>query len=163
MRRLKTLLGAGMVLFALTACAEEQPDVGFGGQPPSAAEDDRSGEEQSTDGNIKPVPKEKRTRVPAEQVDASQLPDGYPKEVWTQREGAVLVATGQEGGCGSVHARVTEQTPERIGLELVEETPKDAGPCTMDLRYPPVTAPLDEELGSRQVVLTQRETTVSGG
>ncbi|WP_026448882.1 lipoprotein [Actinopolyspora mortivallis] len=158
MRRLRILVGAAAVLFALTACGEQQSDVGFGGQPPPPATQESSRGDEPP----KPVPEKERTEVPTARVDGSALPEGYPREVWTQNGGSVLVVTGQEGGCGEVRARVTEQTERRVGVELVEETPRDAGPCTMDLRYPPVTAPLDSPLGEREVVLTQRETTVAG-
>lgn len=148
-------MGAGILLLAVTACAEQQPEVGFGGQPPAS-----SSAEQGPPASISPNPPEKRAGLPEKQVDATALPKGYPREVWTQRDGAVVAATGQEGGCGSVHAEISEQTPKRVGIVFVEETPKGADACTMDIRYQPVTVELDAPLGERTVVLDQREVEV---
>ncbi|WP_245780220.1 hypothetical protein [Actinopolyspora lacussalsi] len=161
MRRLPTLLGAGVMLFALTACGEGRSDVGFGAQPPPPPSEQQRSRIAPDDGAAGPPGrKPKGTEVPAEQVDASALPEGYPSELWTRNSGRKLVAIGQEGGCGSVRAQVTGQSAERVELVLVEENPNPSGPCTMDLRYPPVVAPIDEPLGDRTVVLTEREVDV---
>ncbi|WP_170837409.1 hypothetical protein [Actinopolyspora xinjiangensis] len=161
MRRLPTLLGACAMLFALTACAEKQSDVGFGAQPPPPPSEQQSSTGGSSGGAGQPPQRAlKGTEVPAERVDASALPDGYPRQVWTRNSGREIVAIGQEGGCGSVRAEVTEQNAERVELALVEETEEPSGPCTMDLRYPPVVASLSEPLADRTVILTQREVKV---
>lgn len=158
MRRLHTLLGACALLFALTACAEQQPDVGFGGEPPAASKSQEHGDQQRK--RIKPKPVDQREPVAAKQVDTSALPEGHPKEVWTQRNGKVVVATGQEGGCSRVHAELVRQGPERVEVRFVDVMPKPSGPCTMDLRYPAVAVELDKTLGDRTVVLTREERTV---
>ncbi|MDR7303148.1 hypothetical protein [Haloactinomyces albus] len=156
MRRLHTAVGAGVLLLAVTACAEQQQEVGFGGQPsvPSSAE-----QGQQT-GSVTPKPTEQRIVVPPENIDATALPKGYPREVWTQGGGIVVVATGQEGGCSNVHAEVAEQTGKKVRVVFVEEIPEPAGICTMDIRYPAVTAELDAPLGERTVVLEEREVKV---
>lgn len=139
----------------MTACAEKQPEVGFGGQPPTPP-----ATEEAPPKPVKPKPEEQRKPVAKGAIDASRLPEGYPREVWTQNGGKVVVATGQEGGCSNVHAEVAKQNGKKVKIVLVEETPKPSGVCTMDLRYPPVTATLDKPLGDRTVVLTQRDVTV---
>lgn len=93
--------------------------------------------------------------VPLEQVDPSRLPRGYPRVVWTEHGGTVLGAYGQGGGCTEVGGEVAEQGPA-VRMVLVEVT-LHRGPCTMELRYPPVTVPLDAPLGERTVVLDRRE------
>lgn len=156
MRRLHTAVGAGVLLLAVTACAEQQPEVGFGGQPPVPP----STEQEQPSGSVTPTPAEKRSTVPPENIDADALPEGYPREVWTQSGGTVVAATGQEGGCSSVHAEVAKQTEKKVGIVFVEETPEQAGICTMDIRHLPVKAELDAPLGERTVVLKEREVKV---
>ncbi|QGK69469.1 hypothetical protein GIY23_07995 [Allosaccharopolyspora coralli] len=151
MRRLHTALGAGVLLLAVTACADQSPDVGFGGEPPAPP---------AQQGPVEPKPEQERQAVPPDAVDASKLPESYPTDVWTQDNGKAVVATGQEGGCSKVHAEVAEQNDQQVRIVLVDETPEPAGACTMDLRYPPVAVALDEELGDRTVVLEQRDVKV---
>ncbi len=62
---------------------------------------------------------------------------------------------GQEGGCTQVHADVREQTPRMVRIVLVEVT-TSSGPCTMDLRFPPLAVQLDAVLGDRTVVLERQ-------
>lgn len=142
-------MGAGALLLALAACAQQPTnDVGFGGQPPAPP------------GPVQPKPENERTPVAESSLDATALPKGYPAKVWTQEDGTALVATGQEGGCSKVHAELAEQTAEQVKLVLVEETPEPPGICTMDLRYPPVAVRLDAPLDARKVVLEQRDVKV---
>ncbi|MGI8311256.1 hypothetical protein [Saccharopolyspora hattusasensis] len=109
---------------------------------------------------MQPKPEQERAPVAETAVDVSALPKGYPKKVWTQDDGAVIVATGQEGGCSKVHAELAEQTADHVKVVLVEETPEPPGICTMDLRYPPVAVQLDAPLDARKVVLEQRDVKV---
>lgn len=94
--------------------------------------------------------------VTQNQIDANALPAEYPRKVWTEADGRTLVAYGQEGGCGKVRADLAEQTASTVRIVFVESVPKVARPCTMDLRYPPLTVRLDQPLGSRTVVLQHR-------
>ena len=151
MRRLHTTVGAGVLLLAIAACAEQQPSVGYGGPPPAPP---------APPGPVTVKPVEQRVAVPESAVDSSKLPGSYPKKVWTQDGGNVVVATGEEGGCSKVHAETAEQTAEQVKVVFVEETPEPPGICTMDLRYPPVTAKLDSPLGQRKIVLDKREVKV---
>lgn len=149
MRRLHAAVGAGALLLALAACAQQPTnEVGFGGQPPAPP------------GPVQPKPEQERAPVAETAVDVSALPKGYPKKVWTQDDGTVIVATGQEGGCSKVHAELAEQTADHVKVVLVEETPEPPGICTMDLRYPPVAVQLDAPLDARKVVLEQRDVKV---
>lgn len=80
--------------------------------------------------------------------------------MWTQDGGSTVVTIGKEGGCSKVHAEVTDQNDKQVRLVLVEETPEPPGICTMDLRYPPVAARLEEPLGQRTVVVEERDVKV---
>ncbi|MBB5156288.1 hypothetical protein BJ970_003822 [Saccharopolyspora phatthalungensis] len=133
----------------MAACAQQPTnEVGFGGQPPVPP------------GPVQPKSEQERVPVTEASVDASMLPKGYPTKVWTQDDGAVVVATGQEGGCSKVHAELGEQTADHVKVVFVEETPEPPGICTMDLRYPPVAVRLDAPLEARKVVLEQRDVKV---
>lgn len=155
MRRLYTAVGAGALLLTAAACGDKQPDVGFGGQPPAPPPSEQAAPAEP----VKPKPVEQRQGVPANAVEA-RLPQGYPTQVWTQNGGTVVVATGQEGGCSNVHAEVAKQNARQVTVVFVEEVPKQPQMCTMDIRYPPVTAQLDAPLGERTVVLQQRDVKV---
>jgi hypothetical protein len=146
MRRLHTAVGAGVLLLALAACAEQKPDVGFGGQPPAPPP-----------GPVVPKPVEERVPVPESALDFSKLPKGYPHKVWTQDGGTVVVATGKEGGCSKVHAEASDQNAQQVTIVLVDQTPEPPGICTMDLRYPPVAVRLSAPLDQRKLVLEQRD------
>lgn len=146
MRRLHTAVGAGVLLLAMTACAGQQDDVGFGGEPPK---------QEQPSGPVKPKPKSERTPVPPD-----QLPPDAKGKVWTQDGGRVIVATGREGGCSKVHAEAAEQDQNRVRIVLVNETPEPSGACTMDIRYPDVAVRIDEPLNQRDVQIEQRDVKV---
>lgn len=151
MRHVGTLLAGVVVLGVLGACGGQPEGVGFGGAPqPSEAP---LSPPPAADG---PIPPPGTERVRAAQVDATALPEGYPRLVWTSEDGTELGAYGQEGGCTQVRADLVEQTAETVRIMFVEVTPT-TGPCTMDLRFPRLTVLLDEPLGDRTVVLERRQ------
>lgn len=149
MRRLNTTLGAGVLLLTVAACAGQPSDVGFGGQPPAPP---------GPPPPAKPI--QERAVVPDSSLDTSALPKGYPKRVWTQDGGTVVVATGQEGGCSKVHGELAEQSPQLVKVVFVEASPEKPRMCTMDLRYPPVTVQLSAPLGPRKIVLEEHQVKV---
>ncbi|MFR9729249.1 hypothetical protein ACL03H_08475 [Saccharopolyspora sp. MS10] len=138
-----------MMLLAVTACAGQQEDVGFGGQPPAPA----------PAAPVQPKPEQERTPVPDDLIKAAEQSGKTPR-VWTQDGGSVVVTNGQEGGCSKVHAEVAEQDAQQVKVVLVNETPEPPGICTMDLRYPPVAVQLDAPLDQRTVVLEERDVKV---
>jgi hypothetical protein len=91
------------------------------------------------------------------QVDAAALAEDYPRSVWTEGDGTVIGAIGQEGGCSKVTLQVAEQSATSVHLDLVETLPAEQQMCTMDIRFPPLTAKLDAPLAQRTVVLTSRQ------
>jgi hypothetical protein len=92
------------------------------------------------------------TTVPADRVDATGLPVGFPALVWTLGP-RTLGVYGRAGGCTEVRAELVEQTPEQVAVRVVQVS-TGPGPCTRELRYPPLEVPLDADLGERRVVLT---------
>lgn len=147
-----------MLACGLAGCADEPDRVGFGGAPPQPIP---SATPSSSPTAVVPPPPGAAAPPPGgiavstEQVDASRLPRGYPRVVWTEHGGTVLGAYGQGGGCTQVGGEVAEQGAA-VRMMLVEVT-VSSGPCTMELQYPPVTVRLDVPLGERTVVLDRRE------
>ena len=139
------------LLGVLTACAQQQPVAGPGPPPAPAA----SGVASRVAGEPRPdwpAPPAGGRALPAHQIDASALPDGYPRLVWTEGDGHTVGGYGQEGGCTAVHAELREQTATLVRMTFVEVT-TSAGPCTMDLRFPALTVVLDAPPAGRTVVL----------
>ncbi|GAA1310996.1 hypothetical protein GCM10009634_77460 [Saccharothrix xinjiangensis] len=97
--------------------------------------------------------------VPDERVDGSAVPEDTPKTVWTEGDGSTLGVLAQEAGCGKASVEIAAQGPDTVEVVLVETTRADQQVCTMDIRYPPLTAELDAPLGEREVVLTTRQDT----
>ncbi|HVK25961.1 MAG TPA: hypothetical protein VM677_31780 [Actinokineospora sp.] len=131
-----------VVLIALAGCGTPQsagPDL-----PPA-----------SSAPNVQPgvTPPAEGTPVPPAKVDAGELPEGFPRTVWTESTGATLGVVGQEGGCGKASAEVAEQSAGRVVLILIETTSSTAQMCTMDIRFPVLRVDLDQPLGERTVVL----------
>ncbi|MEU5692759.1 hypothetical protein [Actinosynnema sp. NPDC020468] len=159
MRSLGTAVGVGaLVIFGLTACASSQP-AGVGAGPTlttaSSSAPPSGSPEPSFDSPVPPG----GTEVPKTKVNAAALPEDAPKAVWTEGDGTVLGVIGQEGGCSKASVEVAEQGPQVVKVVLVETLPADQKVCTMDIRFPPLTAKLDAPLGNRSVELTQRQDT----
>jgi hypothetical protein len=158
MRRLGgTVLGAAALLLAV-ACGQQQ-DVGFGGQPPSSGEpgkqpvSTRAIPPTPAPDPANPAPPPGAQSVAAPKVDAGGLPEGYPRAAWTEGDGTVVGAYGvASGGCVEVRGELAEQNAQRVVLRLVEVT-TSTGPCTMEIRYLPVTVKLASPLADRTVVL----------
>ncbi|MGH4018496.1 MAG: hypothetical protein ACRDT0_04475 [Pseudonocardiaceae bacterium] len=159
MRRVGTALVWTVLIAVLAGCAERPEGIGSGGAPepdtPPVSSDlgAPTGLPPVPDG---PTPPPGGRELPAVQVDATGLPEGYPRLVWTEQGGTVVGAYGQGGGCTDVRAELADQTPQILRVTLVEVT-TSSGPCTMDLRFPPLRVPLDAPLGERVVIL-QRQT-----
>lgn len=73
--------------------------------------------------------------------------------VWTEDDGETVGVVAQEGGCGKASVEVPRQTDAQVEVVMVETIPATPQSCTMDLRYPKLTAELDAPLGDRKVVL----------
>jgi hypothetical protein len=93
------------------------------------------------------------TPVPAGKIDATALPAGFPREVWTANGGTILNIRAQEGGCGHALGEAAEQTGDRVVVDLSETKAQTGQMCTMDLRYPVISVALAAPLDQRTVVL----------
>lgn len=92
--------------------------------------------------------------VPGSQVNASALPVGYPREVWTEQGGMVLGVDAEQGGCFNSTAVLTQQTAAEVTVRLTQGSiGAQAKACPMYLTYKPVTVHLAAPLGQRTVVL----------
>lgn len=158
-----TAVSALAALGVLVACGEQPEDhAGQAGQPtvelPVSNDQTTPPNQAPPPAEVDwPAPPEGVRLVPAGQVDASALPEDYPRMVWFgDDDGRVLGLYGREGGCTTVNAAPREQAATAVTISLVEVT-TSAGPCTMDLRFPALNVMLDAPLDDRTVVL-QRET-----
>jgi hypothetical protein len=151
MRHLGTVVGAGVLLLLVSACADPQETRQPSENTPTTT--------SSTTPDRQPArtPPSGGTPVEARQIDKSALPEGFPTLVWTQEDGRTVGVVAQEGGCGRASVEVPEQTDEQVVVLMVETVPATPQNCTMDLRYPKLTAELDEPLGDRQVVLRSEQ------
>ncbi|MGH3881836.1 MAG: hypothetical protein ACRDRC_00325 [Pseudonocardiaceae bacterium] len=157
MRHLRSTVAGLALLGALMACAHRPQQVGFGGDPQPLAPVSGASVAMARGETVPdwPDPPPGARALPSAQIDSSALPPGYPRLVWTQGDGRPVGLHGQEGGCTHVHADLREQTARLVRVALVEITSK-SGPCTMDLRFPPLAVRLDAPLGDRTVVLERQ-------
>jgi hypothetical protein len=162
MRSLRTAVSSGVLLLLVTACASPQAQVGAGAGDPKPEPQlsvSSSPSPTSSAPDIAPAepPPNGGIPVPPAKLDAAALPEDYPRSVWTEGDGGVIGVIGQEGGCSKVGVQVVEQSATSVHLELVETLPAEQQMCTMDIRFPPLTAKLDAPLAERTVVLTSRQ------
>ncbi|MPZ82833.1 MAG: hypothetical protein GEV28_21510 [Actinophytocola sp.] len=151
MKRLGTVVGAGVLLLLASACANPQENQDNAG--------DSRPTETSAPADTEPDKQPARTppsggeKVSAGQIDATALPKGFPVMVWTEGDGRTVGVVAQEGGCGKASVEVPTQSDSEVVLTMIETVPKDPKPCTMDLRYPKLTTELDQPLADRKLVL----------
>jgi hypothetical protein len=155
MTRLTTAVGAGVLLVLGSACGSTQgtdakapaPSAPASTQAPAGTPDRQPAR----------TPPDGAKEVPAKQVDYSRLPKGFPHMVWVDGDGKTIGAVAQEGGCGRATAEVSDEGADKVILTLVETQPAKPRPCTMDLRYPKVTAQLELPLDNRTVVVQRAQ------
>jgi hypothetical protein len=161
MKRLGTVVGAGVLFVLASACANPQDSQEPGAGAPTTATSTAEPTSESATPDRQPArtPPSGGTKVPAARIDDSSLPEGYPQLVWTEDDGRSVGVVAQEGGCGKASVEIPEQTAERVVVLMVETQPKEPKACTMDLRYPKITTELDAPLGARTVVLKSEQRT----
>jgi hypothetical protein len=154
MKRLGTVVGAGVLILLASACANPQEN-----QEAPAGDTTVTSTSESTTPDRQPArtPPAGGTPVAEQQVDTTVLPEGYPVLVWTEGDGSTVGVVAQEGGCGKASVEVPEQTDTQVVILMVETVPAAPQACTMDLRYPKLTTELDEPLGERKVVLKSEQ------
>jgi hypothetical protein len=136
----------------MSACANPQENQETPDDRPVATSESTTPDRQPAR-----TPPDGGTPVGKQQVDDAALPQGYPQLVWTQEDGNTIGVVAQEGGCGKASVEVPEQTDEQVVILMVETVPATPQACTMDLRYPKLTAELDAPLGNRTVVLKSEQ------
>jgi hypothetical protein len=149
MKRLGTVVGAGVLLLLASACANPRESQEARTDQPTAT----SKTATTPDRQPARTPPAGGTPVTQRQLDTSGLPQGYPVLVWTEDGGDTVGVVAQEGGCGRASVEVPQQTDTQVVVLMVETVPATPKMCTMDLRYPKLTAELNAPLGTRTVVL----------
>jgi hypothetical protein len=152
MKRLGTLVGAGVLLLCVSACADQQDNQNANSERPTVTSEPTS-ESTTPDRQPARTPPAGGTPVETAQLDTSTLPEGYPVLVWTEDGGSTVGVVAQEGGCGKASVEVAEQTDTQVVVVMVETVPATEQMCTMDLRYPKLTTELTQPLDARKVVL----------
>ncbi|MDQ7806206.1 hypothetical protein Q5425_20885 [Amycolatopsis sp. A133] len=163
MRYSAKVVGTGALLLMVAACAgptvsTDQPAAPTGSVATPAS--------PSPSGSVLPAPPEANPPgkprltvpegsmpVPADKIDATALPAGFPREVWTANGGTVLNIRAQEGGCGHALGEAIEQAGDHVVVNLSETQAQTNQMCTMDIRYPVLSVALTAPLDQRTVVL----------
>ncbi len=91
--------------------------------------------------------------VAGSRVDASSLPAGYPRLVWTIGNGSTLGFFAEQGSCQTVSAQVTAQTSTQVTIRLLQIQPASTKPCAENLGNKQLTVGLNQPLGSRNVIM----------
>ncbi|MEV7095490.1 hypothetical protein AB0M80_21860 [Amycolatopsis sp. NPDC051045] len=168
MRYSAKVVGIGAILLMATACAGQDMPTGRPAGGDSAAPTG-SVSTSASPSPSEPVPPgsptanppgkprltvpEGSTPVPAGKIDATALPAGFPREVWTANGGTILNIRAQEGGCGHALGEAAEQTGDHVVVDLSETKAQTGQMCTMDIRYPVISVALAAPLDQRTVVL----------
>ncbi|GAA3432007.1 hypothetical protein [Kutzneria kofuensis] len=141
MKGLTTVVGAGALVLAISACGQTQTTTTPSGSANGIAPAGQGGSLRD---------------VPAEQVDVSKLPAGYPARVQLDDNGAVLAVQGQEGGCEHSSAELSAQDAASVHVLLTRNLVESDRVCSKELRLTQLTVQLDKPLADRKVVLEQR-------
>jgi hypothetical protein len=156
MKRLGTVVGAGVLLLLASACANQQESQDKPGGDARPPETSAPVQEEQPDRQPARTPPSGGEKVATAQIDATGLPERYPVLVWTEDDGATVGVVAQEGGCGKASVENAE-TDKQVTVTMIETTPKEPKACTMDLRYPKLTTELKAPLGDRKVVLKNEQ------
>ena len=163
MRYSAKVVGTGALLLMVTACAGQDMSTNPPAAPAGSVSTPAS---PSPSESVLPAPPEANppgkprltvpegsTPVPPGKIDATALPAGFPREVWTANGGTVLNIRAQEGGCGHALGEAAEQAGDRVVVNLSETKAQTNQMCTMDIRYPVISVALAAPLDQRTVVL----------
>ncbi|MEU5265749.1 hypothetical protein [Amycolatopsis sp. NPDC021455] len=168
MRTTVKLLGTGLLLLTVTACAANS-----GAGAPAA-----SGPGTSVTGS--PAPPTSPTVTPTlgpppsqtvgrptqgiapgddvvaeTQIDARGLPEGYPRSLFRSIDGRTLTLEAEEGGCRRISARVGDQTAQQVVVLVTVSSAPKGQMCPDYIKEIRIPLPLSESLGTRTVVLRQ--------
>ena len=147
MRRLGPLLAVAALALVVAGCAAQvQP-----GGPPSVGGLTTASVPVSSPSGV--APPAGAVPVAGAKVDASALPAGYPRLVWTEGNGGVVGFFAEQGACTTVSASVVAQTGSTVTVRLVISEPASTKPCPQYLRNKEMTVKLDRPLGGRTVIM----------
>ncbi|WP_410639905.1 hypothetical protein [Amycolatopsis sp. lyj-346] len=170
MRTTVKLLGAGLLLLAATACAANSgagAPAGTGSAPETPTAPTTSA---SVPGTVTPTlgpPPSQTVGRPTQgiapgddviaetQVDARELPEGYPRSLTRSLDGQTLVLQAEEGGCRRISAHVGEQTAQQVVVLIAVQPAPKGRMCPDYLREIKLPLALAAPLGTRTVVLRQ--------
>jgi hypothetical protein len=155
MKRLGTVVGAGVLLLLTSACAnttQESQDNAGDSRPTETS----APAQEQPDRQPARTPPSGGEKVAESQLDTTALQKGYPVMVWTEDDGNTVGVVAQEGGCGKASVE-TAETDSQVTVTMVETTPKAPQACTMDLRYPKLTTELKAPLDDRKIVLKNEQ------
>ncbi|HEY2193113.1 MAG TPA: hypothetical protein VGH76_12570 [Actinomycetospora sp.] len=146
------LLGVALLLAGCAGSATPPPDPAT---PPTVATGAPPGGTSTPPVPADPLtadPPDGTTALDPSRVEVRGLPPGFPTLVWT-RGPRTLGVYGRAGGCTEASAQLVEQTAQEVTVRVLQTT-TSPGPCTRELRYPPLEVTLAQDLGARRVVLT---------
>jgi hypothetical protein len=151
MRRLYLAVVASLLLLSLSACGGQQTGGARTPSPPSPSASPPT-----------PEPVQDRVPVPPGEVDASRLPRGFPRSVWTQDGGTVVVLTVPQGGCVKTTPELSSQDVHQVTITLVSQRKSSPEMCPMFVQYVPEAIRLAAPLRQRRVVLLDRDVKAPG-
>ena len=167
MRTTVKLLGAGLLLLTVTACAANS---GAGAPAGTSSAPETPSTSASVPGTVTPTlgpPPSQTVGRPTQgiapgddviaetQVDARGLPEGYPRSLTRSLDGQTLILQAEEGGCRRISARVGEQTAQHVVVLVAVGSAPKGQMCPDSIREIKVPLALAAPLGTRTVVLRQ--------
>ncbi|HEX3778177.1 MAG TPA: hypothetical protein VHX38_00790 [Pseudonocardiaceae bacterium] len=158
MRRLGIVLGTAALVLLAAGCAGRAASDDAAGQASSLPAANAPGSTRAAPGPAAPdlpsvhLPPGSEP-VAGAKVDASALPAGYPRLVWTVGNGGTLGFFTEQGACQTVSAQVIAQTATAVTIRLLQIQPASTKPCPHSLLNKPTTVGLSQPLGSRTVIM----------
>lgn len=148
------MLGTGALVLLAAGCAGQSGTAGSAvGNGTSVPVVNSPGSTRSGPGPGAPHLPAGSEPVAGTRVDASSLPAGYPRLVWTVGNGSTLGFFAEQGACQTVGAQVTAQTATAVTIRLLDIQPATTKPCAKNVLNKEMTVNLDQPLGSRTVIM----------
>jgi len=171
MRTTVKLLGAGLLLLTVTACAANSgagAPAGTGSAPdtPSTSPSTSASVPGTVTPTLGPPPSQTVGRptqgiapgddvIAETQVDARGLPEGYPRSLTRSLDGQTVILQAEEGGCRRISARVGEQTDRQVVVLVSVLSAPKGQMCPDYIKEIKIPLALAAPLGTRTVVLRQ--------
>ncbi|MFT7873925.1 MULTISPECIES: hypothetical protein [Amycolatopsis] len=166
MRTTVKLLGAGLLLLTATACAANSgagaPAAGPGSEPGTPTTSTSAPDTATPTVGPPPSPTAGRPTqgiapgddvVAESQVDARELPEGYPRSLTRSLDGRTVILQAEEGGCRRISAHVGEQTAQQVVVLVAVGSAPKGQMCPDYIKEIKIPLALTAPLGTRTVVL----------